>query len=111
MSARRAGVILWCVLMLLLPLPVWHAGSWGGLPPFKTLSLRADGFWWQGTLAALAVGFMAWLYCRWAERLPLKIRGALVGLLGLTGLIMLSALPVYQVPGEAAARTFIQLYR
>ena len=114
MSARRAALILWCVLMIVLPLPVWQAGHWGGLPALRSLMAAFSGMpllGWHALMGMLVAAALAWCYRRWAERLPVRIRGALVGLLGLTALTVLSAVPVYRWPADMAAQTFIEIYR
>lgn len=113
MSARRAAIILWCVLVVLVPLPVWQAGRWGGMPPLRVAREALAGapeLWWQALLGAVVALFLALLYRRWSPRLPARIRGALVGLLALSALIVLSAVPVYRWPGESGALTFLELY-
>lgn len=114
MSALRAALILWCVLMILLPLPVWQAGHWGGLPALRSLQVAFSGMpvlALHALMGALVAGLIAWFYRRWAERLPVRIRGALVGLLGLSALTVLSAIPVYRWPADVAAQTFIDIYQ
>lgn len=113
MSARRAALILWCALVVVLPLPVWLAGDWGGLPPLRSFQAAFDGAPWLGVQALAGsgvVGVMAWAYRRWAEPLPGRIRGALVGLFALTALIVLSAVPVYRWPASATSETFLEIY-
>ena len=113
MSTRRAAIILWCALMIVLPFPVWRAGQWGALPPLRSLQHALDGdlpAGLQAVAGALVAGLLAAAYRRWTEPLPVRIRGALVGLFGLSALIIFSAVPVYRWPTDQA-QTFIEIYR
>lgn len=116
MSVRRAAIVLWCALMIVLPAPAWHAGQLGLVPPWRVAMQAWSTFpaWhWsiQALLSALLCLGLAAGYYRVAMHLPLRIRGALVGLLGLSALIVFSALPVYYWPADAVRQTFIEIYR
>jgi hypothetical protein len=103
MNARTSGVMLWCVLALLLPLPLF-VEQWGWWPLLRTLLALNEGG------AALWAQFAAWsalllvaalAYARLAPRLPPKWPGALVGLLCWVLLVLLATVPVARAPFTA----------
>ena len=111
MSPLRAATVLWFVLMLMTPMPIFH-GGWGRLPPWQLTRLAWLGEGWmvQALLGIAACLGAALGYYFFSARLPLRIRGALVGLLGLVALVVFSAVPVYLWPDSGKTNTFAELY-
>lgn len=116
MSPRRSAFLLWCVLALLLPLPI--AGEqWGWWPLLRLLNHLVDtGFnlklGTQLLLWSLAVVAAVFLYARVARRLPPKWAGALVGLTCWGLLVLMSTVALYRSPLAAAGwQTLQETYR
>lgn len=116
MSPRRSALLLWCVLALLLPLPV-VVEQWGWWPLVRLLMFCVEtGFdlmrsaqllLWTLLLLLLAVA-----YCIAARSLPPKWAGALVGLLCWALLVGLSSSALYRPPfSPGEPLTFRNLYQ
>ncbi|MEH6552036.1 MAG: hypothetical protein V7711_09700 [Pseudomonadales bacterium] len=115
MSVGLSRLVLWGFLWVLLPLPVF-----GGHTAFAPLLYlvkewpQAAGYQTLGVVLVLAViglTLICYVYGRWSANWPYKIRGSVVGLIGLVSLIMLSSVPIYEPFGEHQSRLeFRQLY-
>lgn len=110
MTPKRAGWVMWAVLVFLIPLPVW--GDFLGLVSGAAMArvalealftpgygfglalslLLQTIFWW------LLLGLVAMGYARISGPLPARFRGALPGLLGLVLLIVFFTWPVQRTP-------------
>lgn len=116
MSPRRSALLLWCVLVLLLPLPV--AGEqWGWWPPLRLLHHLLNTHFDSALVAQLLLCLLVlvavvYFYARVAPRLPPKWAGALVGLACWGLLVLMSTVAWYRAPLAAAPWQTLQvLYR
>lgn len=103
MSARTSAIVLWCVLALLLPLPLFIE-QWGWWPLIRMLlAIDSGGAALVAQLAAWALILLlvSFGYGRVAPRLPPKWPGALVGLLCWLLLLALSTVPLVRAPFAA----------
>lgn len=116
MSPRRSALLLWCVLALLLPLPI-IGEQWGWWPLLRLLNHLVDtGFdlelVTQLLLWSLLLAVVSFLYARVAHRLPPKWAGALVGLTCWGLLVLMSTVALYRPPLAAATwQTMQESYR
>jgi hypothetical protein len=126
MSVTAIRWVLWVSLVLLLPLPLqllelgWVPAFFGLNVLFSTLLLPAASP--EGAMLMLApqvavAVLLNWLladcYLRISAPWPAKLRGSIMGIAVLTGLVLAATFRVYQLPfpTEAAAVTFFQLYQ
>lgn len=103
MSARTGALLLWCMIALLLPLPLF-AEQWGWWPLLRALlALGRGGVILGAQVAAWALLLLGLsiAYARLAPRLPPKWPGALVGLLCWGLLFLLATVPVARSPFAA----------
>lgn len=125
MSVAMARSFLFLALLILLPLP-FYLSDWLLLTPGYVLMLvvehwsagRADlqqisplGLMLQLLCALLVSVGLAYLYGRCSSHWPVKFRGSIMGIVVMTGLILLSTWPVYDgYPAVSTGLSFLELY-
>jgi hypothetical protein len=127
MSLTTIRWLLFIALLLVLPLP-FHLSQWVivpfaylfgalfGWPEVSAINLPAMSLLLlvQLLLSAVLLWGLAFAYTFWSIKLPVKIRGPIMGLLVLSSLILFSSFPVYDVAQLAADNsqlTFLQIYQ
>jgi hypothetical protein len=107
MSPRRSAIVLWFVLALLLPLPLF-VEQWGWWPLARLLHfLFSTAFDPAGVAQLLSWSLLlmipALIYRRLATGLPPKWAGALVGLCCWVLLVLLYSAELYRDPLPSGA--------
>ncbi len=117
MSPRRSAIVLWFVLALLLPLPLF-VEQWGWWPLARLLHFAVDQSRLSLSIFTQLLGWSlllagpALLYRRRAATLPPKWAGALVGLLCWLLLILLYSADLYRAPlAMASPQSLRTLYQ
>jgi hypothetical protein len=119
MSPRLSLFVLSAFLILLLPLPVYLAGS-GLLPAARIIMLVFSQstviyiviLLTQGLTACLVCIVISRLYVGVSKSWPLKIRGSGVGIISLLLILIFSSISVYKPFGDSSQDRleFRQLY-
>jgi hypothetical protein len=119
MSIRLSLFVLSAFLILLLPLPVYLAGS-GLLPAARIMMLafnQVTAFDFsmliaQGSIGSIVCVVVARQYIALSKSWPLKIRGSVVGIISLLMLLIFSSISVYKPFGSHSQDRleFRQLY-
>lgn len=102
MSERLSKLVLFSFLALALPWPCYEQ-IWGFLPAGRVLMLAAQ-LSNVAALSLLAQGLimlglnylLCGIYIRISAQWPLKIRGAVVGIIALSLIVSFSSFPVYK---------------